>query len=66
MGSGILRNLEFQDACFALYEVDGLLDGLGRDLGMALFCQFVDIGDGGGFGGGFLVEFDVAKGAIGL
>lgn len=33
---------------------------------MGLFCQFVDVSDGGDFGGGLFVELGGAEGAIGL
>jgi hypothetical protein len=49
-GSGpcleLLHGMELQDAGLVVHD-DGLLDGLGGDLGMDLFCQFVDRGDGG-------------------
>ena len=42
------------------------VEGLGGDFGLGLFCQIVDGGDGGDFGGLLLVQFDGAQGAIGL
>ena len=42
----LLHGMELQDAGLVVHD-DGLLDGLGGDLGMGLFCQIVDRGDGG-------------------
>ena len=67
-GSGleILHGMEPQHPGLVIHDVDGLLDGLGSDFGMGLFCQFVDIGDGGDRVFVLLIEFDGAKGPVGL
>ena len=61
-----LNRFELEGAGFVVDHADGLFHGLGGDLGSALFCQFVDIGDGGHFATGLLVELEGAEGAIGL
>ena len=58
--------MEPQQAGFVFDHVDGLLQRLGCDLGLALFCQIINAGDGGHRGRGFLIQFDGAQGAVGL
>ena len=49
-----------------IHHLHGQFDGLSGRLGLGLFCQIVDGGDGGDFGLLLGVEFAGAKGAIGL
>src|SRR5689334_20455702 len=51
---------------FPLRHFDGHIDGLGGNLGSGLFCQFVDVGNGGDGGLVFFGQLGGAESAIGL
>jgi hypothetical protein len=53
-------------AVLEIEHLDGLFHGLGLDLGMGLFGQFIDVGDGGDFGFVVGIDFEGAEGAVGL
>ena len=55
-----------EHAGFEIEHLNGQIHGLGLDLGLGLFCQFVDVHDGGDFSLLFLVELEGPQGAVGL